>query len=263
VQSVIFIPARYPSVRFPGKPLAMLKGATGVERSLIHRSWNAAQCVPGVSACYVLTDDSRIAEAAESFGAQVLMTSDAPRNGTERCAEALSLLTEAPDIVVNLQGDAPLTPPHYVEVLLAAMSAPDVQMATPVLRTEVEHLAALQADRKAGRVGATTAVSGVDGNALYFSKEVLPFADRAAEDGFPVFHHVGCYAYRPDALRRYAAMPQGPLELAEGLEQLRFLENGLAVRCVEVDAKGRAFWELNNPSDIPLIEDIMKREGIE
>ncbi|MCV6591348.1 MAG: 3-deoxy-manno-octulosonate cytidylyltransferase [Silicimonas sp.] len=263
MQTVIFIPARYPSTRFPGKPLAMLKGATGVSRSLIHRSWAAAMAVEGVDAVYVLTDDARIAEAAGAFGAEVLMTSEAPRNGTERCAEALGMLGETPDVVVNLQGDAPLTPSHYVKALVAEMAEESVQMATPVLRTEVEHLEALQADRKAGRVGATTAVFGADRNALYFSKEVLPFADRARETGLAVYHHVGCYAYRPEALARYAALPPGPLEEAEGLEQLRFLENGIPVRCVEVEARGRAFWELNNPEDIPLIEAIMERESIE
>ena len=172
------------------------------------------------------------------------------------------MLDEAPDVVINLQGDAPLTPPHYVEALIEVMADPEVQMATPVLRTEPEHLASLQADRKEGRVGATTAVFDRQGRALYFSKEVLPFADRASETGIPVFHHVGCYAYRPDALQRYSALEPGPFERAEGLEQLRFLENGIPVTCVEVDARGRAFWELNNPSDIPLIEDIMQREGI-
>ncbi len=263
MQTVIFIPARYPSVRFPGKPLAMLTGATGEARSLIRRSWDAAVSVPGVAAVYVLTDDDRIAGAAREFGADVLMTSEAPRNGTERCAEALDMLQAVPDVVVNLQGDAPLTPPHYVEALIAAM-AEDVQieMATPVLHTEAEHLEALQADRKAGRVGATTAVFRSTGEALYFSKEVLPFADRFRDTGVPVYHHVGCYAYRPEALRRYSDLPMGPLEQAEGLEQLRFLENGIGVRCVEVDARGRAFWELNNPSDIPLIEAIMQKEGI-
>jgi 3-deoxy-manno-octulosonate cytidylyltransferase (CMP-KDO synthetase) len=263
VNTVILIPARYPSTRFPGKPLAMLTGATGEARSLIHRSWDAARAVQGVDAVYVLTDDDRIAEAARGFGADVLMTSEAPRNGTERCAEALPLLGATPEIVVNLQGDAPLTPPHYVEALIAAMRGdPDVRMATPVLRTEPHHLTALQADRKAGRVGATTAVFRDNGDALYFSKEVLPFADKAHETGIPVFHHVGCYAYRPQALAAYADLPMGPLESAEGLEQLRFLENGIPVRCVEVDARGRAFWELNNPTDIALIEDIMKREGL-
>lgn len=259
MKTVILIPARYPSQRFPGKPLAMLTGATGEARSLIHRSWAAACAVAQVDAVFVLTDDARIAEAARAFGADVLMTSEAPRNGTERCAEAIPQLTGAPEIIVNLQGDAPLTPPHYVEALIDAMRAdPSIQMATPVLRTEPDHVEALQADRKAGRVGATTAVFRPNGDALYFSKEVLPFADAGAT----VFHHVGCYAYRPGALAAYASLPQGPLEQAEGLEQLRFLENGVPVRCVEVDARGRAFWELNNPSDIPLIEDIMKREGI-
>ena len=262
MQTVIFIPARYPSVRFPGKPLAMLTGATGEARSLIRRSWDAAMSVTGVVGVYVLTDDDRIADAARDFGAEVLMTSEAPRNGTERCAEALPQLSQAPDVVINLQGDAPLTPPHYVEALIDAMTDLSVQLATPVLRTEPEHLQALRADRLAGRVGATTAVFRPDGDALYFSKEVLPFADKAHETGLPVFHHVGCYAYRPDALRSYANLPIGPLEKAEALEQLRFLENGIPVRCVEVEARGRAFWELNNPSDIPLIEEIMEREGI-
>lgn len=262
MKTVIFIPARYPSQRFPGKPLAMLRGATGEARSLIQRSWDAARSVDGIEDVYVLTDDARIADAAEAFGAAVLMTSERPRNGTERCAEALGLLQDVPDVVINLQGDAPLTPPHYVSALVAAMADPSVQMATPVLRTEPQHLEALQADRKAGRVGATTAVFRAGGDALYFSKEVLPFADQAHETGVPVFHHIGCYAYRPDVLQRYAGLAPGALELAEGLEQLRLLENDVPIRCVEVEARGRAFWELNNPSDVPLIEAIMKREGI-
>ena len=262
MNTVIFIPARYPSQRFPGKPLAMLKGATGEARSLIRRSWDAAMAVAGVSSVYVLTDDERIGDAARDFGAEVLMTSARPRNGTERCAEAIAMLGDVPDVIVNLQGDAPLTPAHYVEALVDAMADPLVEMATPVLKTEAHHLEALQADRKAGRVGATTAVFRDGGDALYFSKEVLPFADRAAETGLPVYHHVGCYAYRPSALARYAELSQGPLEVAEGLEQLRFLEHGIPVRCVEVEARGRAFWELNNPSDIPLIEAIMQEEGI-
>ncbi|MDE0346752.1 MAG: 3-deoxy-manno-octulosonate cytidylyltransferase [Boseongicola sp.] len=262
MQNVIFIPARYPSVRFPGKPLAMLRGATGDARSLIQRCWETASKVAGISAVYVLTDDRRISDAAESFGAGVMMTSAHPKNGTERCAEALRMLDDEPDVVINVQGDAPLTPPHYVEALCAVMRDPAVQVATPVLKTEHDHLALLRADRKAGRVGATTAVFGQGGDALYFSKEVLPFGDQTARTDTPSFHHVGCYAYRPEALRRYADLPVGALEAAEGLEQLRFLEWGIPVRCVEVEARGRAFWELNNPSDIPLIEEIMQREGI-
>ncbi len=260
MQNVIFIPARYQSARFPGKPLAMLRGASGDARSLIRRSWEAARKVAGISAVHVLTDDRRIADEAEAFGADVMMTSGRPRNGTERCAEALRMLDDDPDVVINLQGDAPLMPPHYVEALSAAMGDAAVEVATPVLRTGEAHLASLRADRAAGRTGATTAVFGTGGEALYFSKEVLPFGGRDA--GAPVFHHVGCYAYRPEALRRYAGLAVGALEAAEGLEQLRFLERGIPVRCVEVEARGRAFWELNNPSDVPRIEEIMQREGI-
>ena len=263
MRAVIFIPARYQSSRFPGKPLANLTGATGVSKTLIERSWLAARAVADVDDVFVLTDSGAIADAVENFGGQVLMTSDTCRNGTERCAEGAKLLETPPDVVVNLQGDAPLTPPHYVEALLAAMASdPLIPMATPVFRTPRDHLEKLQADRQAGRVGATTAVFDAKGDALYFSKEVLPFYDNAADDAVPVFHHVGCYAYRSDALATYTALQEGPLEIREGLEQLRFLENGVSVRCVEVDARGRAFWELNNPSDIPILEDIMVREGL-
>lgn len=263
LQTVIFIPARYQSERFPGKPLAVLEGATGERRTLIERSWRAAMAVSSADAVYVLTDDDRIAEAARGFGADVLMTSPEARNGTERCALGLEALDASPDVIINLQGDAPLTPPHYVEALIAAMSDPSVQMATPVLETDAEHLAKLKADRKADRVGATTAVFGVNGDALYFSKEIVPFYDNAPAGSVPVYHHVGCYAYRKAALQSYTDLAQGALEMREGLEQLRFLEHGVPVRCVKVDARGRAFWELNNPSDIPLIEEIMKREGLE
>ena len=264
VAAVIFIPARFQSSRFPGKPLATVTGATGIAKTLIERSWVAARAGPDVDEVYVLTDSDRIADAVKVFGGQVLMTPETCRNGTERCAAGLRALDATPDVVVNLQGDAPLTPPHYVTALLAEMAAePAVRMATPVLRTPPEHLSKLQADRKAGRVGATTAVFGANRDALYFSKEILPFYDNAPEDAVPVYHHVGCYAYRPEALVAYTALPEGPLERREGLEQLRFLENGIPVRCVEVDARGRAFWELNNPSDVPIIEDIMAREGLQ
>ena len=106
---LIVIPARYASTRYPAKPLAMLTGAGGDTRSLIERSWRAARNVAGIDAVYVATDDARIRAAAEGFGARVLMTSEACRNGTERCAEALGQLSGV-DMVVNLQGDAPLTP---------------------------------------------------------------------------------------------------------------------------------------------------------
>jgi 3-deoxy-manno-octulosonate cytidylyltransferase (CMP-KDO synthetase) len=262
---LIAIPARYASTRYPGKPLVSLRGAGGEARTLIRRSWDAAMQVAGVTRTVVATDDDRIADAARGFGAEVVMTGVACRNGTERCAEALANLGEAFDIVVNLQGDAPLTPPWFIEELVAALAArPDMQVATPVLRTEGAMLDGFLDDRRAGRVGGTTAVFDRGGRALYFSKEVIPYLPRAyaAEEVTPVFHHVGVYAYRPAALAAYVGWEPGPLETLEGLEQLRFLENGVPVLCVEVEARGRAFWELNNPEDVPRIEAMLFRMGV-
>ena len=255
---VCVIPARYASSRYPGKPLVTLRGATGVATSLIERSWTAANAVDGFDAVYVATDDDRIAAAAEGFGAAVLMTSSDARNGTERCSEALDALGEV-EMVVNLQGDAPLTPPWFLEALISGLRAdPNAALATPVLRCDAETLAAFKADRAAGRVGGTTAVFDAKNQGLYFSKEVVPFVpDGPVPDPVPVFHHVGVYAYRPWALKAYPNWPIGPLEANEGLEQLRFLEAGHSITCVEVEARGAKFWELNNPEDVPRIEAML------
>ncbi|WP_299618999.1 manno-octulosonate cytidylyltransferase [uncultured Tateyamaria sp.] len=263
---LIAIPARYASTRYPGKPLVGLTGATGQAQSLIERSWRAAKSVAGVDRVVVATDDERIRTASEAFGAEVVMTSEACANGTERCAEAHAALGGSFDIVVNLQGDAPLTPPWFVEGLIEGLkAAPEAEIATPVLRCDGATLNGFLADRKAGRVGGTTAVFGAQHQGLYFSKEVIPYTNAIYADDAdtPVFHHVGVYAYRPDALASYPDWPVGPLERLEGLEQLRFLENGRHILCVEVAARGRQFWELNNPEDVPRIEAMMAEMGIE
>ena len=263
---LIAIPARYASTRYPGKPLVPLTGATGVARTLIERSWRAAMSVSGVDRVVVATDDDTIRKASQDFGAEVVMTSSDCVNGTERCAEAHAALGGDFDVVVNLQGDAPLTPHWFIEDLVAGLrDAPDAGVATPVLRCDGAALNGFLADRKAGRVGGTTAVFATDHSAMYFSKEVVPFTSRiyADADETPVFHHVGVYAYRPEALAAYPTWPTGPLEQLEGLEQLRFMENGRKVLCVEVQAQGRQFWELNNPEDVPKLESMMKEMGLE
>lgn len=260
MSAAVFIPARYASARYPGKPLVELTGATGQKKTLIQRAWEAARAVSGVDRVYVLTDDGRIADAANSFGADVLMTSSSARNGSERCAEGLAQLDHDPEVVINLQGDAPLTPAWFVEALIAAMR-PGVEMATPVVACDADTLANFITDRQAGRVGGTTAVMRPDHTALYFSKEVLPYvADLATPP--QVWHHVGVYAYTPAALRAYAGWNESPLERAEGLEQLRFLENGMPITCVPVEGRGRVFWELNNPVDVERVESVLMREGI-
>lgn len=258
MKTLILIPARYASVRYEGKPLARLTQKDGTTKSLIQMSWECACAVPDVAGVYVVTDDDRIAAEARGFGADVLMTSSRCRNGTERCAEAAATL-EA-DLIVNLQGDAPLTPPWFLTALIETMkSRADVEAATPVLRCDAQTYAMFKEDRAAGRVGGTTAVFDAAGRGLYFSKEVIPYIDPGrTPDPIPVFHHVGVYAYRPAALRAYVAWPEGTLERQEGLEQLRFLENNVPMACVEVDARGRVFWELNNPADVGRIESVLR-----
>ncbi len=258
---VCIIPARYASIRYPGKPLVPLTGATGQARSLIERTWRAALAVKDFDAVYIATDDDRIAHAAQRFGANVLMTPSDCRNGTERCAAALEGLEGDIDVVVNLQGDAPLTPPWFLEALITVLRTdPQTAVATPILRCDGATLAALKSDRAHHRVGGTTAVCDAAGRGLYFSKEVIPFTaeNYAPVDLTPVFHHVGVYAYRPPALQAYRTWPVGPLEALEGLEQLRFLEQGHNLRCVEVAARGHKFWELNNPQDVVRIESILR-----
>ncbi|MCC1480861.1 3-deoxy-manno-octulosonate cytidylyltransferase [Roseibaca sp. Y0-43] len=264
----IIIPARYASTRFPAKPLAPLRGASGQVKTLLERSVEAGRAAVrdmGVQAAlYVATDDSRIATEAARIGAEVIMTSESCRNGTERVAEAVQNAGLDAEIIVNLQGDAPLTPPHFVTALVQAMrDDPDCGIATPILRCDTDAVQNFIADRAAGRVGATTVVANRLGHALYFSKEVIPFTNgRGVVDGVvPVFHHVGLYAYRRAALYAYMGWDVGPLEALEGLEQLRFLENGHPVRVVEVSAPGAVFWELNNPSDTPLIEGYLAKMG--
>ena len=259
MKSVIIVPARYASTRFPGKPLAELTGADGKKKSLIRRSWEAAMAV-GDCDVFVATDDDRIKNACVKFGADVIMTSEACRNGTERCADALKQLGDDVDLVINLQGDAPLSPAWFASDLIGYYeNGGTADMATPVLRCSDETLSNFKADRKAGLVGGTTAVFNSEYRALYFSKEVLPFAD--APDTL-VYHHVGIYAYKPDALRDYLSWDESHLERIEGLEQLRFLENNAHVHCQEVEARGREFWEVNNPDDVARVSKMLQELGI-
>lgn len=243
-----------------------LKGASGRSASLVQRSWEAATAVKSADRVVVATDDERIREHAQGFGAEVVMTSTACRNGTERCAEAVDNLRLNPEIVVNLQGDAPLTPAWFIDDLVTALRAdPQSDVATPVLRCGGRMRADLIADRQAGRVGGTTAVFGHDRQALYFSKEVIPYVGGTFGDNdpTPVFHHVGAYAYTPAALRQYSNWPETPLEKLEGLEQLRFLEHGSRLICVEVQSRGKQFWELNNPEDVTRLEKMMREMNVE
>ena len=261
----ILIPARFASTRYPGKPLVKLKGAGGTAKTLIQRSHEAAMRVPGVDQVHVVTDDDRIRDAAEGFGASVIMTSEAARNGTERCAEAASRLGDV-DLIINLQGDALLTPPGFVTALIDHMQAnPSADVATPAMRQRVSEVRALQAEEAQGRVGGTSVVTDNRGRALYFSKKLIPYLPRQALDGelSPMRLHIGIYAYRPSALETYVATPVSELEELEGLEQLRFLAAGIPVDVVEVETPPFILRELNNPEDVVPIEEALSAAGLE
>ncbi len=264
MDAAIIIPARYQSHRFPGKPLAKLKGATGIEKSLTARCIEAARRVRGAAPIAVATDDEHIAAEALACGAEAVMTSAHCRNGSERVAEAAAKLGIDDRIIVNFQGDAPLTPHWFVEALVETLqSDATVSVATPVLPYTADQIDRVRAELAAGRKGPTAVVFGLDGNALYFSKQLIPsLPERAAGPMPALFHHIGLYAYRPQALAEYAAAGPTPLENAEKLEQLRFLERGVKVRTVEVDSRGRIQWEVNFPGDIPIVEAELARLGI-
>lgn len=260
----IIIPARYASSRFPGKPLAELRGADGESRSLIRRSWDAAVGITGCDRVWVATDDDRIADCVVRFGGQVVLTPDSCRNGTERCAAAIEVLGTIAPIIVNLQGDAPLTPDFVVADLVTALAAdPEAAMTTPAVRCSESLYSHLATDQAAGRVGGTTVVFDSEHRALYFSKRVIPHVASDRADAHAHVHlHLGVYAYRPSALADYATAQPAPLEELEGLEQLRFLETGRTIRVVPFDPIGWDCIELNNPGDIAAIEAVLQARGI-
>ena len=260
MKAVIIIPARYGSTRYPGKPLVPLRTRKG-KKTLIQLSWEAANKVSGISEIYVATDDKRIEEHAVAFGAKVIRTSSKCKNGTERCAEAVNNARLEAEIIVNFQGDAPLTPSWFVEEIIAGLKADkSTDMATPVLRLDRKSYNLFFEDRKSDRVGGTTVVFDKDMYALYFSKELIPFFEISKieqDKPIPCYHHVGVYAYRKNILREYLSWPESNLEKLEGLEQLRFLSENKKVKCVEVSSRGNVFWELNNPEDVQRIEKVI------
>ncbi len=253
---IAVIPARYGSTRFPGKPLHEIAGVPMVER--VRR---LAAAAPSVDRVIVATDDERIAQAVARFGGEAVMTPESCRNGTERAFEAVKSFAGDDDVIVNLQGDAPLTPPWVIEAAAGAMAAdPSLPMATPAVELSPEAYAKMAEAKARGEVGGTTVVFGRDMNALYFSKAVIPF-QREKSAGTPVFKHIGLYAYRFSALKRLVALEPSPLEKAESLEQLRALENGIPIRIVLTDYRGRTPWSVDSPRDAEIAAGIVAAEG--
>jgi 3-deoxy-manno-octulosonate cytidylyltransferase (CMP-KDO synthetase) len=252
---IAVIPARYGSTRFPGKPLHEIAGVPMVER--VRR---LAAAAPSIDRVLVATDDARIIEAVKGFGGDAVMTPSGCRNGTERAFEAVKDFAGEDDVIVNLQGDAPLTPPWVIDAAAAAMTGdPSLQLATPAVALTEDAYAKLASAKAAGEVGGTTVVFDKAMKALYFSKAIIPF--RREDAGVAIHKHIGLYAYRFATLKQFVALEPSPLEKTESLEQLRALENGIPIRIVLTDYRGRTPWSVDSPRDAEIAADIIAREG--
>lgn len=254
----IVIPSRYGSRRFPGKPMVPIRG-----HSLLNRVWRIASAVTGVNRVFVATEDERVAEHARSFGATVLMTSPECRNGTERVWEAMRGLPNPPNAVINLQGDAVLTPPWVVQALVDAFHAdPGLSMVTAAVHCSWAQYHDLVKLKQASPTSGTTVVMDKFGHALYFSKGIIPYLRITdPERPPPVHRHIGIYGYSMAALKLLSSLPPTPLEEAEQLEQLRALENGIAIKVALVDYQGRTHGSIDAPEDLVEVEAIIDAQG--
>lgn len=260
MKTVVIIPARYASTRLPGKPLALIAG-----KSLLQRVWEISCAAEHISGVYVATDDHRVAEHAASFrgngfGANVIMTPQNCANGTERAAAASQQLPEKPDAIINMQGDAVLTPPWIISALAKTLQTTTADMVTASVALSWEQAAVFAESKKTTPASGTLVVTTPQNRALYFSKNMIPFV-RKKPATCPYKRHIGIYGYRYNALQQFTALPESPLEIVEGLEQLRALENNLFIEVTPVDYQGRSHGSIDSPEDILRIEDIIRQEG--
>ena len=238
------IPARYASTRFPGKPLAVLGGKPVIQRVY-------EQVVSVLGEAYVATDDQRIFDAVEAFGGQAVMTRADHKSGTDRIEEAAQKLNTAADVIINVQGDEPFIQPSQIETLCRLFDTPETQIGT--LGKRFESLEAAE-NPNSPKIACDT-----KGFALYFSRSVIPFI-HGKERADWVFHypflkHLGIYAYRREVLTEITKLPQSPLEIAENLEQLRWLQNGYRIRVGETTVETVG---IDTPEDLQRAEDFLR-----
>lgn len=260
---LIAIPARYHSTRLPGKPLRKINGVAMIERVA---AIAAAVCRKNESCGYVVaTDHPDIVAFCTSRDIPVLMTPETCTSGTERCWEAVKQQETKPDFIVNLQGDNPLCPPHIIQSLIDAWrSSPPADVFTPAVHLSWDEYERMLVAKKVTPYSGTTVAIAKNGNAMFFSKNIIPAirdpekAKTMSGDKSPVWRHIGLYAYTVDTLERYFQL-DSPYEKSciEGLEQMRFLYNGMTVRVVEADYQGR-----RTTSGVDSEEDVVAVEGI-
>ncbi len=261
MKTLIVIPARYASKRFPGKPLHLINGV-----SMLARTAAAARRAGDASGARVIiaTDDDRIAAHAREIGVEAVMTDPDLPSGTDRCRAAAQIAAPEADFIINLQGDAPFTPPAHVSALIANAAKGDV--VTPVIQLSWDKLDDLRQRKTTTPFSGTTCIVGADNRAIWFSKTILPAIRgedkmRRLDRLSPVFQHVGLYGYRREALARIAELPPSHYEELEGLEQLRFLENGLSVFAVEVEPSSLPQAGIDTPEDADRAAAILRAQG--
>ena len=241
------IPARYASTRFPGKPLALLGN-----KPVIQHVYEQASSV--LSEVWVATDDDRIREAVEKFGGRVVMTRADHKSGTDRIEEAAEKTGTQADVIINIQGDEPFVQPSQIKTLMQLFDNADTQIGT--LGKHFENIEAVN------NPNSPKIVTDKLGFALYFSRSVIPYI-RGAQDNewlshFPFLKHLGLYAYRREVLHEITQLPQSSLEIAESLEQLRWLENGYRIRVglTDVETVG-----IDTPEDLQRAEEFLKNRN--
>ncbi|MDD3021305.1 MAG: 3-deoxy-manno-octulosonate cytidylyltransferase [Alphaproteobacteria bacterium] len=257
MKTAIIIPARYGSTRFPGKPLAILKGKT-----ILEHVYDAAKAASDSNTTiHVATDDDRIATHCTDKNIPFLMTPGSCATGTDRAMAAISQMTDKPDFVINLQGDAPLTPPDFVRALIdEAQQSNTADIITPVTQLSWEELDQLRDHKKTTPFSGTTATIDQSGRALWFSKNIIPAIrkENRTLPLSPVYRHIGLYGYKRESLEKYITLPASRYEDLEGLEQLRALENGMTIQTVLVDYKGRpAMTGIDSPEDLSRAEKLL------
>ena len=264
---LIVIPARYASTRLPGKPLVKIAGV-----EMIRRVADIAACIcrHNENCHYVVaTDDERITAFCHSADIPAVMTAETCRSGTERCWDAVQSQAERPDFIINLQGDNPLCPPWVIQELIDAWKATPADVFTPCIHLDWAEYDRLVQAKQSTPFSGTTVLVNKEGYALAFSKNIIP-AIRKPEKAreqlslSPVRRHVGLYAYTFSALERYFNLPESDYELGcvEGLEQMRFLCNGLRIKMVETGYRGRKTTSgVDSPEDIARVEQILQEYG--
>lgn len=256
----IIIPARYASTRFPGKPLAQLQGRAMIDH--VYAKAKSASAHLSDVRLAVATDDDRIKTHCEAQGMTVIMTDESCLTGSDRAMQAANIMGLTPDdIIINPQGDAPFMPVAAIRGVIDAFSNPAVRVATPVKRLSWAELDVLRENKKTTPFSGTTVVMNDNGHAFWFSKNIMPAIRKEAKmreqsNLSPVRQHLGLYGYRKSVLEQFTALPEGIYESLEGLEQLRFIENGIPVTCVEIDASIPVMTGIDSPEDMQRAQTI-------